>query len=215
MHEAPHPAADVRPLVLLTGFGPFPGVPKNVSGELAAAVAQTAAGLFPAFRFKHIVLPTEWIAAPAEVAAILATDRPHTVLHFGVAADAAGFRIETQGLNVCRFAEDAAGEWPLATTLAPDGRPAHAATLPIRRIASHLHERGYPVSISDDAGAYLCNAVLYRALAEMHASSDRCQIGFIHIPADLSGPPLPFAVAVSGAIEIVRCALAPDEDEVG
>jgi pyroglutamyl-peptidase len=200
-------AADHRPVVLLTGFGPFPGMPENVTGQIVGAVARQARKEFPVHQFHIRTLATEWRAAPKRVDALFRKYQPVLALHFGVAQGADGFRLETQGLNVCRPAEDAAGCMPRAAELVAEGADAYAATLPVKAIALRLRSKGYPVSISDDAGGYLCNAVLYHALHTVAATGCPCKVGFVHIPPDLSGPPLTFDAAVAGSLEIVRCML--------
>jgi pyroglutamyl-peptidase len=133
--------------------------------------------------------------------------RPVLALHFGVAADARGFRIETEGRNVCRNAVDAAGLPPLSPILVDGAPDTYSAGLPISRIVQRLSDLGLPVSISNDAGRYLCNAVLYHALHTLAETKRSCRVGFVHIPADLSGPPLSFEAAVMGGLEMIRASL--------
>lgn len=198
---------NLRPTILLTGFGPFPGVEENISGRLIVTLAKQARAEFPDYRIRSSVLPTEWHTAPKRVTALFQNHLPVLALHFGVTKEANGFRLETRGLNICRGSEDAAGCMPLSPELVAEGARAHAATLPVVSIARHLEARGFPVSISDDAGGYLCNAVLYHALQTVAVSGRPCRVGFVHIPPDLSRPPLSFEAAVAGSLEIIRCGL--------
>jgi pyroglutamyl-peptidase len=204
-------APDLRPNVLLTGFGPFPGVAENISGRLAKDLAGRATREFPAYHFAHAVLPTEWQAAPNILAALVADLKPALMLLFGVAADARGFRIETEGANVCRASPDAAGLPPLAPILVHGAQAAYSATLPIDAIVRRLTAQGFPVTISNDAGGYLCNAALYHALHALSEPGHSCRAGFIHIPSDLSpdvsDPPLTFERAIEGSLEIIRVSL--------
>jgi pyroglutamyl-peptidase len=201
------PAADRRPVVLLTGFGPFPGVAENVTGRLIAAVARRTRITFQDYRICTSVFRTEWQTVPKRVEVLFRSHQPVLALHFGVAQGAEGFRLETQGANICRSAEDAAGCMPIAPELVLDGARAYAATLAVEGIARRLEASGFPVSISDDAGGYLCNAVLYHALHTVAVSGWPCKVGFVHIPPDLSRPPLSFEAAVAGSLEIIRCGL--------
>ncbi len=52
--------AELRSTVLLTGFGPFPGVPSNTSADLVKKVVRLARRTLPEFHFAAAVLPTEW-----------------------------------------------------------------------------------------------------------------------------------------------------------
>lgn len=202
--NAPSP----RPVrILLTGFGPFPTVANNASAGLVAALAKRARDEFPDCKIMFAVLPTEWEKAPAQLGGLLAGFEPDIVLSFGVARDATGFRIETQGLNACRLAPDAAGQPPFGSVLRANGPISHACTAPLMAIIDRLGACGLPVSLSDDAGGYLCNAVFYHTLEAAAARGGGMSVAFIHIPADLSTGPLTFEMALSGAIEIIRASL--------
>ncbi|WP_045835276.1 hypothetical protein [Hyphomicrobium sp. 99] len=201
-----------RPTVLLTGFGSFPGVPVNASASLARRVARRARVVFPEARFASATLPTEWDRAPRLVAKLHEQHRPVLALHFGVASGAKSLRLETEARNFCRNAVDAAGATPRSLSLSADGPAVRASSIPVREIVTALHVKGYLASISNEAGGYLCNAVLYHSLAFAEARGG-CQVGFVHIPSDLTEPPLRFEEATEAALEIIKIALetAPDE----
>lgn len=202
------PAAAFRPAVLLTGFGPFPGVADNVSGRLVEALRQRAARKFPHYRFACEVLDTEWRQAPARIGALIEDLQPVLSLHFGVAQGSRTLRIETQASNLCRSAVDAAGLPPLSPLLVRDGAAFHQASIPVSDIYQKLEQRGVPVSISDDAGGYLCNAVLYQSLSHSRAQGRPAMSGFIHLPDDLSRPPLTFSVALNACLIVIGTCLA-------
>ena len=189
--------------ILLTGFGPFPGVTVNASARLVAAAVEAARAQHRDHSFFGAVLPTEWGAAPRSAVDLIARFKPSVVLHFGVAHDCIGLRIETQATNTCRMAVDASGLKPLSPSLVQAGAARLAVTLPIHQITRNLASRGIPASLSGDAGAYLCNAVLYRSLEYVHSVSMPTRVGFIHIPTKLQRPALSFDDAVTGALEII------------
>ena len=193
--------------VLLTGFGPFPGIAENETARLVPALAQTAASAFPGRVFHHEVLDTTWGAAPGRAMALITRHRPSLALHFGVAASARGFRIERCAHNICRLSPDATGCLPSDARLSHDGPDLNPVSIDTAKIEARLKARGFPVSLSDDAGGYLCNAVLYHSLTATKGLPAACSTGFIHIPANLEGPPLSFSDALEGALEIVRACL--------
>jgi pyroglutamyl-peptidase len=197
---------DPRPKVLLTGFGPFPGVRKNVSGFLVKWFAVRARMAMPHVRIVAAVLPTEWARAPSELTELYIRHDPRLVLHFGVAANMRGFRIETEARNSCRMSPDAIGALPPLALISAAGADTLPVTFGAKSIAQRLDERGYHATLSDDAGGYLCNAVLYHSLAEAERRGGRCKVGFIHIPADASWGDV-FDYAIPGAFEILKFAL--------
>jgi pyroglutamyl-peptidase len=199
-----------RRKILLTGFGPFPGVAENATARLVPELAVRAAAAFPAHTFHHDILETAWGAAPERAAHLVATLKPMLALHFGVAREAKGFQIERTAQNLCRIAADVTGSLPSAAHLDGAGPDARSCGIDAVALALRLEALGYPVSVSDDAGAYLCNAVLYHSLAAAEALAPAaCRAVFIHIPADLSGPPLSFPEALEGSLEIMRAILEP------
>ena len=173
--------------VLLTGFGPFPGIPVNASGLLVPRLARAARKRFPGVTINALVLPTEWLRGPARVRAAIARNAPDIAIHFGVSPQAHGFVIERRGVNACSSAADGAGRLPPLAVLDPDGPERLASTLPVARIVKQLTAAGLPAVASDDAGTYLCNAVLFQSLALAAGRKSGLLAGFIHIPASLAG----------------------------
>lgn len=188
-----------RPVILLTGFGPFPGAPRNVSGSLIQALVEIAPRRLPGFAVHAEILPTEWQAGPHQLASLLDRLEPAIVLHFGVSHRARGFVVETRALNLRRDILDACGEAPDDVCVISDGPRELRATLPTGLIVDMLRRKGLPVQLSRDAGGYLCNAILYHSLeaarrrALEHGTLRRIgarggvRRGFIHIPDRLAG----------------------------
>lgn len=200
--------------ILLTGFGPFPGVAVNASSLLVPRLAGAAAARWPSLRVVGEVLPTEWRVVPPRIGDLLARHRPVLALHFGVAREAKGFEIETVGRNRCRLAIDAAGVVPALDRLLEDGADTHATNLPVERIVERLTALGLPACASGDAGGYLCNALLYHSLRHAETLNPAMRAGFVHMPACLAGEacdgsapppdcPLTWAEAVAGGLEII------------
>lgn len=174
-----------RPTLLLTGFGPFPNVPANATAVLVPRIAQAAAKAFPGVRIACHILPTEWSSGLARVADLYRELQPAAAIHFGVAGRAKGFVIEARGRNVCAPTQDAAGLLPNGPRVSPWGPEFLPSTLPAAHIVERLRRRGIPAIVSRDAGAYLCNALLYRAQEIARASPIPARSGFIHLPASL------------------------------
>src|SRR3954453_7904581 len=102
----------VKPKIVLTGFGPFPGITDNATATLIPRLTKAARALFPSHEVIGEVLPTEWRRAPEALRAIVAEGDVVLMLHFGVSESAPGFRLELIGRNMRTSLEDAAGELP-------------------------------------------------------------------------------------------------------
>jgi pyroglutamyl-peptidase len=205
-----------RPTILLTGFGAFPGVESNATAELVPELARTACAKFPDHDVVAEVLPVDWTRAPQALAKLLADVQPVLALHFGVSPGAKGFQIELIGRNVCGSREDAAGCLPPSGTTLIDSGPARlVTTLPAEHIVARLARRGIPSTTSNDAGTYLCNALLYHSLLAARALPQPFLSGFIHIPTDIArtdaltagSHSLNQAAALAGGLEIIATCL--------
>ena len=200
----PRPS-DKRPAIVLTGFGPFPGIAANASGQLVETLGRVAANRFPKKRIVAHVLPTKWDAAPKELAALYRAHTPILMLHFGVSERAKGFQVEAQAHNVQSPFRDAADNLPEHPIVARSGQDKLSAKLPVDLIVSRLKDLSVPASLSQDAGTYLCNAVLYRSL--QWAERTGSMAGFIHMPARYEAALFDFDTALRGGLEIIRASL--------
>lgn len=206
-----------RSVFLLTGFGPFPGAPRNASSLLIDELAHLARGRLPGYAVHAETLPTEWRAGPARLDALLREFDPAIALHFGVSHRARGFVVETRARNARQDICDACGAAPDAQVIVEHGPDELPATLPTGLIVERLRRLGLPVELSRDAGGYLCNAVLYHSLSEARSRDARglgARRGFIHIPDSLSkgrggatrrsrASLLDWNAALSGGLEIM------------
>jgi pyroglutamyl-peptidase len=201
--------------ILLTGFGPFPGVVVNASAALVARVAISARRRWPEVVFHTATLPTEWARGPKRARMIIARTQPDIILHFGVSGRASGFVIETRSANQCVAEADGAGHLPPLALLETDGPKLRRVTLPVADIVARLKLAALPVSTSDDAGSYLCNAVLFQSLGLTEGTAS-CMAGFIHIPATLAADTLDLAKtdraltvgqALTGSLDILAVCL--------
>ncbi len=108
-------------VVLLTGFGPFPGVDRNASAELASELARRGSRRHEHLRFVAEVLPVNWRSAPVRLSDILHLHRPAVAIHFGVSARATGFVIETHAYNATKDVPDESGQIADAACLVTGG----------------------------------------------------------------------------------------------
>ncbi len=206
-------AEDRRPVILLTGFGPFPGVTANASTDLVEALAVTAAKRFPRKRVIAHTLPTEWTRAPQQLETLYATHTPVLALHFGVSQRATGFCIETQACNTQDLRPDAQDVYPSCAFVSAEGPATRDVLIPAAEIVARLNQIGVRAELSHHAGTYLCNSVLYRSIEWASKAERPVCAGFIHMPAKYADPAFGFATALRGGIEIIRTCL--DLPEVG
>lgn len=169
--------------IAATGFGPFHGVPFNASVALVAYLENEARNM-PAVELATTILPVDWTAAFQESRRLIEAAKPHAILHFGVSTRVNGFEIERRAVNRA-IGNDEAGARPPAEHLRSGAPTELPATLPAGPLALALSLDGVPATVSDDAGQYLCNAVLYETLFHCASLSNPPLAGFIHMPVVL------------------------------
>lgn len=166
-----------RPVdLLITGFGPFPGMPRNPSAVLARRLGRSSRlRLAVGHGLRVRVLDTTYAAIETQLAPALA-EGPCAVLMLGVASRAKRIRVEMQACNrASRFLPDASGRPSARLTLDPGGPAARHGGVAARALAI-LRRHGLAAARSRDAGRYLCNASYFRALGEPYP------VLFVHIP---------------------------------
>jgi pyroglutamyl-peptidase len=192
-----------RPRVLLTGFGPFPGVADNPSAWLAETLAQRAAFEVDAELHARVV-PTAWQAALL-MPRLYEELQPQMMIHFGVSQRAKTFRIERSAHNCAARRADAHGLMPSATTIQAEGADRIDTALPAADLAAHLRTSGVAAASSRSAGSYLCNFLYYHSLDWAHRQADPRLVLFVHIPPLDSVSP---EILLRGGREILRFVLA-------
>lgn len=160
--------------LLVTGFAPFGGESINPSWE---AVKRLPEVIGP-WRLTKCELPV--VFGDAFDAAMQAAQGcgAQAILCVGQAGGRAKVTPEMVAINL-RYASipDNAGNQPKDEPVAADGPAAYFATVPVRRMAEAMGERG---AVSYSAGSYVCNDLLYALLH--HGCRNGVQAGFIHVP---------------------------------
>ena len=180
-----------RPRILLTGFSVFPGAPVNPTEALVGSLRETPPAIDA--DLKTAVLSVEYDTIAVQLAALCADFEPDIALHFGLARECQGFRLERVARNTnAKARPDNLGNMPAAAAICagPDTIP---STLPLEEMERRLSAAGLPVEWSDDAGGYLCNTVFTLSAAHACDGLKPTMTGFIHVP------PLDVDVSATGA----------------
>ncbi|MGG4583735.1 pyroglutamyl-peptidase I [Serratia nematodiphila] len=202
--------------VLITGFEPFGGERLNPSWEV---VKQLNDMELVGTRIVARQLPCVFGAALEALNAAIEEVQPVMVLAVGQAGGRTDITIERVAINVddARI-PDNQGQQPVDEPIVAGGPAAYFSTLPIKAMVSSMREAGIPASVSQTAGTYVCNHVMYGLL---HRLSGQREVkgGFIHIPylpeqaAAHPGAPSMAASTVLFALELaVSIALQVEHD---
>ena len=174
-----------RPRVLLTAFEPFGGRRTNRSQTLLAHLTR-ALEQEDEVRLATRVLPVDFARLPGAVGRALAAFRggPDALLLLGESGAAESLRLERRAVNrIDARLPDNAGLQPFGEAVTTPGPRALRTTakLPGALAAARRHAPG--AVISDDAGAFACNASYYLALHRLHAQGRAAvPVLFVHVP---------------------------------
>jgi pyroglutamyl-peptidase len=176
---------EARAKLLITGFGPFPGVPENPSGLIIEKIASEGWAP-PGAALEAEVVPVQWSGAPETIAHRVRSSGCDGVLMVGVASKARTFRVEMRAQNrVNRRRRDADGAAWIGEKILPIGPAVARATAPVADMVRAIQRAGFPCEASSDAGDYLCNFTLYRVLVDTAADPQPPTAGFLHVPMEV------------------------------
>ena len=189
--------------LLITGFDPFDGATVNPSWEAVKLLPDTVGD----YKLYKLQIPTVFGLAPKTVLEAAEKLQPDVIISVGQAGTRPAVTPERIGINV-RDARitDNAGISPKDEPIVPGGPDGLFSTLPIKAMIAAIQEAGLPASVSNTAGTFVCNDVLYSLLHHYAGSNVRC--GFIHVPwlPEQGEPSLPLE-STAKALEIAISAL--------
>ena len=165
--------------LLLTAFDPFGGSPINPALEAVKLVSDTVAGV----EIVKLEVPTVFGKSIATVAAAIEKETPDAVLCIGQAGGRYDLTPERVAINLddARI-PDNEGNQPIDTVIFEDGAPAYFATLPVKAMTARIREAGLPASVSNTAGTFVCNHLMYGVLYTLAKRYPGVKGGFMHVP---------------------------------
>ena len=104
------------------------------------------------------------------------------ILCVGQAGGRPDITVERVAINCDDFRiPDNGGNQPEDEPVVADGPSAYFATLPKKNIVNALHQNGIPAKVSNTAGTFVCNHLMY-GVCHYAAQKGNIQAGFMHIP---------------------------------
>ncbi len=165
--------------ILVTGFNPFGGEEVNPSIEAVKLLPEELYGA----EIIKLEIPTVSYKSIERVAEKIEMTDPDVILSVGQAGGNSDITVERIGINCDDYRiPDNEGNQPIDERIFENGENAYFSTLPIKAMVKEIKKAGIPASISNSAGTFICNHVLYgvRYLCETKYFGKRS--GFIHIP---------------------------------
>ena len=166
--------------LLLTGFEPFLNFTVNPTMKIVEELNGTVIGNYI---IHSEVLTVDFQTSGEQLLAHIETIQPDAVLSLGLAGGRYKMTPERIAINVKDGEPDNNGNKPVDEVIRAQGAAGYMSTLPVRAMVDRLLAEGYPAEISNSAGTYLCNNVMYEGLYYAATQRPAMKSGFLHIPA--------------------------------
>ena len=163
--------------ILITGFDSFNGAGTNPSWEAVKQLPDTLGD----FVLCKLQLPTLYRRAAEILTKKAAEIQPAVIISVGQAGGRDAVTPERIAVNIrdSRTADNS-GLILSGERIDPLGPAAYFTTLPVEAMAAAIRDAGIPAAVSNTAGTFVCNDVMYSLLHHYRDSSVR--VGFIHVP---------------------------------
>ena len=165
--------------ILITGFYPFGGEPVNPALEAVKLMKDEIAGA----KIIKLEMPTVFRKSVEKIHEMMKAEQPDVVLSIGQAGGRFGVTPERVAINVddARI-KDNEGNQPVDTPIFTDGEAAYFSNLPVKAMVEAIKNKGLPSTLSNSAGTFVCNHVMYGVLYYIHKEFPNVRGGFIHVP---------------------------------
>ena len=163
--------------LLITGFDPFGGGNINPSWEAVKLLPEQVGQ----YQIHKLAIPTIFGTAAEMILTQAKQLHPDVIVSVGLAGGRDAVTPERIAVNI-RDARipDNRGFQPSGDRVVAEGPAAYFSTLPVEKMAEHIRQVGIPAVVSNTAGTFVCNDVLYSVLH--HFAGTSVQAGFIHVP---------------------------------
>lgn len=166
--------------ILVTAFDPFGGEKVNPALEAVKLLPKIISGA----QIKWVEIPTVFNKSAEVLELAIAKENPDVILCIGQAGGRFGLTPERVAINQddARI-PDNDGNQPIDSPIREDGESAYFSTLPIKAMVKAIQECGLPASISNTAGTFVCNHLMYQTLYLVSKKFPTVKkAGFMHIP---------------------------------
>ena len=165
--------------ILLTGFDPFGGEPVNPAEEAVKMVSDNINGA----EVIKITIPTVRTKSVKVIEEAIEAHSPDIVISVGQAGGRFDITPERVAINIDDFRiKDNEGNQPTDEIIQEDGQAAYFSNLPVKAMVKHMNDNNIPATLSNTAGTFVCNHVMYGILYMIDKKYPNIKGGFIHIP---------------------------------
>lgn len=164
--------------ILITGFDAFNGEKINPSSLILERLADN----IDSHKIEKLILPTAFYKVQDLIEEKILAYKPDIIISLGQAGGRSEITVERVAINIADASiSDNDGKKPIDEKIRLDGENAYFSSLPIKAIVENLRQAEIPAAVSNSAGTYVCNFVMYNDLYLAEKYKDM-SAGFIHVP---------------------------------
>jgi len=166
--------------ILVTAFMPFAGRKSNPALEVMSRLRPSS---FRNCRLYKEKMPVSGKTIGRNISRLLSDIKPDYVISLGLAAGEAAIRVERFALNIQDYRiKDNSGYQPEGLRINPDGPAAYFVNSDPEGLVSDIRKIPLPAYVSNHAGAYVCNHLMYTAMDHIVSNALPAKFAFIHLP---------------------------------
>ncbi|MFC6463513.1 pyroglutamyl-peptidase I [Marinilactibacillus sp. GCM10026970] len=165
--------------ILVTGFDPFGGESLNPAWEAVKKIPDTISGA----EIKKVMIPTVFGKSADVTDEAIAEFKPDYVLNIGQAGGRFELTPERVAINVddARIPDNEENQ-PIDVAIKEDGESAYFTQLPVKAMVTEMKKAGVPASVSNSAGTFVCNHIMYQVQYMIDKKYPEIKAGFMHVP---------------------------------
>ncbi len=164
--------------ILITGFDAFGGEKINPASLILDRLPDKINGN----KIEKLTIPTAFFRVADLIERKIVDLRPDIVISLGQAGGRSDITVERVAINIADASiADNDGKKPIDEKIRWDGENAYFSTLPIKTLVENLRKNNIPASVSNSAGTFVCNFVMYNDLY-FASKYKNISAGFIHVP---------------------------------
>ena len=165
--------------ILITGFDPFGGEKINPAWEAVSALPDKIDDV----DIIKVQLPTVFKTSTLKLFESIDMFKPDAVICVGQAGGRFNFNVERVAINIDDGRiPDNNGYQPIDEPIFEDGENAYFSNLPIKAMVEEVKKAGVPAAVSNTAGTYVCNHIMYSLLYYINKHNLKIRGGFVHVP---------------------------------
>ncbi|MEQ7221772.1 pyroglutamyl-peptidase I [Vagococcus fluvialis] len=165
--------------ILVTGFDPFGQDTMNPAIEAVKRLPDTISGA----EIIKLEIPTVFNKSAEVTREAMAKHDVDYVLNIGQAGGRFDLTPERVAINLddARI-PDNEGNQPIDVEIKVDGESAYFSQHPVKAMVTAIKNAGLPASVSNTAGTFVCNHIMYQSLYLTHKEFPKAKAGFMHVP---------------------------------